>query len=404
MKGNMMIRSERVKKWGVTWLVAAITAITSMAPAWADDDHGPVCTSRADDAEGKVPSLPAQDVALIDGLFQAAVAQGIVGITVSVCEPGRGQLMKSYGKADLATGEALTPQHNFRIGSITKTVVATAVLELVDMKRLSLDDKVSKFVTGVPNGELISVRQLLNMTSGLYEFSLDPLVAGAYYSNQEMPGWTPRDVLTVLQRHDPTFPPGQGGQYNNSGYVLLGMILEKVSGMPVRDLLHRFVLNRARMFNTDMPTSTSMKMPYAHGYDVTTFPPKEVSLENPLFAWTAGNLVSTAADLTRWAPALGDGYLLSKDTQAQRTAYNYVVIDGVPYGYGLGIMKVGDWVGHVGGLGAYKSLLLYRPASKTTIVILLNTMHQQVASPVAQIFYTIATYLHPGSLPPVPTP
>ncbi len=398
-----MIKSGKFKRWGASWVLATLATFVGTAPAWADEDRAPVCGSQGDDDDARVPSLPAQDIAYIDSLFQAAVARGIVGVTVAVCEPGRGQLIKSYGKADLTTGEPLTPKHGFRIGSITKTIVATAILQLVEMNRLSLDDKVSQFVSGVPHGDQITVRQLLNMTSGLYEFTLDPLVAAAYYTNQDMPGWTPNEVLTVLQRHAPTFLPGQGGQYNNSGYILLGMILEKVTGMTEQDMLRRFVLNRARMFDTYTPTSVTMKVPYVHGYDITTFPPKDVSRDNPLFAWAAGNLVSNAGDLVRWAPVLGDGKLLKPATQAQRTAYNYVTMDGVPYGYGLGIMKVGDWVGHVGGLSAYKSTMLYRPASKTTIVILNNTMHQQIASPFTQIFYALAMYLHPGSLPAVPT-
>ena len=143
------------------------------------------------------------------------------GVAVGVWVPGRGSYVRAFGIGDRATGAPVRVGDHLRIASITKTFTATAALQLVDQGRLSLDDRLSTFVGGVPNGDRITVRQLLDMTAGVYDYTADEAFGKRFYANPRLP-FGPRQFFAILRRHRPAFAPGAGAMYSDSNYYLLG--------------------------------------------------------------------------------------------------------------------------------------------------------------------------------------
>ncbi|MCA1697072.1 MAG: beta-lactamase family protein, partial [Actinobacteria bacterium] len=198
-------------------------------------------------------NLSATDAAFIKDTVNKAMAGGkIPGVTVSITAPDK-TFLWSYGVADKTTGRKLSPGDHFRIGSTTKTFTATAVLQLVDEKKIGLDDTLETFVPGVPNGATVTMRHLLNMRSGLPTYS-DAEFLAAYQADPLMPSWTHTDVVAFLQRTPVSFAPGEQFDYSNSNYLLLGMILEKVTGQSAEQVISERVIRKLELGQTSVPT------------------------------------------------------------------------------------------------------------------------------------------------------
>jgi D-alanyl-D-alanine carboxypeptidase len=266
---------------------------------------------------------------------------------VSINDGGR-TFLRSYGLADTSSGRELTPADHFRIASITKTFVATAVLQLVEEGKLKLDDVLETYVPDVPNGNAITIRQLLGMRSGVFNYIDDQDFLKSYEADPLLPSWKPADILPILGRHPPNFAPGAKTEYSDSNYVLLGMILEKVTGQSVEQVVEERVIRPLGLgANTSFPTTPAMPDPYARGY----WPDgRDFTASNPKVAWTAGAIVSTVPDLTRYAPQLARGELLKPETQAERMKVTELSSGGgLTAYYALGVLTIGDWIGHSGG-------------------------------------------------------
>ena len=152
-----------------------------------------------------------------------------------------------------------------RIASITKTFTATAILRQVQRGRLSLADKLARWVPKIPNARKITVRQLLAMRSGIYDFTSDAAFNAAFEANPLM-SFKPRDIIPIIRRHKPLFAPGERTQYADSNYILLGMILESVTGHSAESVITRDVIARAGLRHTSFPTKPAMRKPFSHGY------------------------------------------------------------------------------------------------------------------------------------------
>src|SRR5205807_1355372 len=147
---------------------------------------------------------------------------GVQGMSVGIWVPGRGRYVRTFGAADVATGRPVTLADHFRIASITKTFTATVILQLADQKRLSLSDHLSRFVKGIRYGSRITIKELLGMRSGIYDYTSDPAFLKAYTKNPDM-RFTTRDFLRIVRRHPPLFRPGTQTAYDDSNYFLLGL-------------------------------------------------------------------------------------------------------------------------------------------------------------------------------------
>ncbi|MFE2879564.1 serine hydrolase domain-containing protein [Streptomyces roseus] len=329
---------------------------------------------------------------------------GVPGVTVGLWAPGKGSYVKTFGVADKATRAPMATDLHVRIGSETKTFTVTALLQLVDQKKTGLDDPIGKYVTGVPNGDRITLRQLAGMRSGLFNYSLDEDFIRRLQADPER-GMTPRQLLDFSFRHPVQFPPGARFDYSNTNLILLGLVVEKVTGRPLHEVIAQDVLAPAGLRHTVFPTSAAMPDPYAHGYtDQTASGRIEDSTHwNPSWAWAAGAMISDLQDLRSWARTLATGRLLTPATQAERLKTTPMDIPGA--GYGLGIFNVQGWIGHNGSIPGYEVLPVYLPQARATMVILLNTddqyENQEPSTLFGQAVTSIVTpdHVYPGHKP-----
>ncbi|MFJ5228358.1 serine hydrolase domain-containing protein [Kitasatospora sp. NPDC088391] len=320
------------------------------------------------------PLDPALAARLDAAIEQVRQETGTPGVTVGLWMPGRGSYVRSTGVADRETGRPMTPGLHLRIGSETKTFTVTAVLELVDQGLLGLDDPIARYLDGVPDGEHITIRQLAEMRSGLYSYTFDDDFVHALLSDPYRP-FTPEELLGYAFKHANVFPPGTQFQYSNTNTVLLGLLVEKLGRMPLRDFVQERVVAPARLGRTLFPAGNELPEPYAHGYTNQTLSGdvEDATHWNPSWGWAAGAMISDLHDLHHWAKTLATGTLLSPATQAEREKFVPVPGFGDGAGYGLGLFRVGGWVGHNGSLPGYETVTVYLPEQDATLVILLNT-------------------------------
>jgi D-alanyl-D-alanine carboxypeptidase len=285
----------------------------------------------------------------------------------------------AVGVARLDPRRPLRVSDQVRAGSITKAVISTITLQLVGEGRLRLDDTVEQWLPGmVPNGAAITVRMLLNHTSGIFDYTADPDWNAAILADPYR-DWLPQELVAVGTAHPPLFRPGQGLAYSNTGYILIGLVLEKATRQPVQGLVWQRVVRPLRLHGTYFATSSRFRGAHAHGY----FPPSltgdgyvDTSSWDPSLAWTAGALVSTASDLARFYQALLSGRLLSPVllNEMMRTVSSP---DYPGIGLGLGIWSVetscGMAWGHLGGIPGYKSFALNNRSGTRSAVVIVPT-------------------------------
>jgi D-alanyl-D-alanine carboxypeptidase len=347
--------------------------------------------------------LPKPDRSAVTALVRQAMAdERIPGVNVGVWIPGRGTYLRAFGAANRRTGAALRLRDHVRIASITKTFVATAALELVDQGRLRLGDHLARFVRGIPNGREITVRQLLGMTAGVYDYTMDAGFTRRLDRNPLLP-FGPRDAIAIVRRHRPNFAPGLRVEYSDSNYVLLGLIVEKVTHRPLARVVRRTVLAPLRLGHTSFPTTPAIPSPFARGYYAETDGQgrlRDVTAFNPDVAGAAGAMISTLGDLHRWARALATGTLLRTATQTRRLHFRPIPNPGgLAVGYGLGIFKIAGFIGHNGAIFGYNTAAFYLPAARATIVVEANKS-TNFSSEALDIFVGIAKRLFPERFTP----
>jgi D-alanyl-D-alanine carboxypeptidase len=400
-------RTARTRAWAAL-LLAAVLPLTAAAPAAgapaAPRDVRAVRT--APFAEQLTPDL----IAMMQRLR-------IPGAIVSVSTPAWGTWTTTLGTSDLSTGAPVSTDQHMRVGSITKTFTATVVLQLVQEGRLGLDDPVAKYRPEVPNGAHITIRQLLQMTSGLYNYSED-LAFNQRLDRHPESEWTPQELLAVAFRHPAYFPPGTGWHYSNTNYVLLGLIAEQLTHQPLARLFQKRVFEPVGLRGTSLQSDATVPRPRAQGYqfisnvDSLTAPvltgkdaawadwsagnPYDVTRVNASWAWAAGAAVSTVEDLRRWAPALATGTLLSPEIQKERLTFVPTSdLPGAPL-YGLGIAEVEGFLGHDGQIPGYNSFVGYDPGRRATVVVLVNlNQSPDGAAPADQLTKLVIAKLFP---------
>jgi D-alanyl-D-alanine carboxypeptidase len=304
---------------------------------------------------------------------QAMTAAGVPGAIVGIWGPD-GDYVRAFGVADKATRAPMKTDFYSRIGSVTKTFTVTAILQLADQGKLGLDDAIAEFIDGVPLGNRITLRQLARMQSGLVNYTATPEFQKAMFADPRRP-FTPHELIDFAFTQPNTFPPGQGFEYCNTNTVLLGMVVQKVSGQPLDGYIQDHILAPLGMSHTSFPTTNAFPDPHAQGYTKQTADGKEAVTTDwdPSWAWAAGAMISTLDDMRIWAPALATGKLLTPQMQEQRL--QTVGSPGMPPqdGYGLGIFNLGGWIGHNGSLPGYQTVVVYLPQKQTSLVILTNT-------------------------------
>jgi D-alanyl-D-alanine carboxypeptidase len=367
------------RSWRLLW-GAALVALLALLPG-----AGP--TRAADRSARHLPAAappafsPAIQRQFQQALDQTVANRNVPGAIVGVWVPGRGTWIHAAGLADRATKRPVQVGDYTRIGSITKMFIGTLLLQLVGEGRLGLDDPIRRWAPQVPNAQHITVRELLNMSSGLYNYSEDKQWDRQAFAptGQVLRQWTPQQLVQVAIAHKPYFPPGQGYHYSNTNTILLGLIIEQITGRPVQDVLRTRILQPLGLTHTVFPTTAAMPSPHLHGYAVEGGPLTEVNTTaNMSWAWTAGNMISTLGDLHTWAQAVGTGRLLSPALQKQRLAWSPPSVAffrqrGVPGAYGLAIAKLVGFIGHTGELPGFNTDAWYVPALQATVVVIANS-------------------------------
>lgn len=308
--------------------------------------------------------------------------------------------MHAAGTGDLRTAAPATVDDHWRIASNTKTYVATVVLQLVDEGALSLDDTLEGFIAGVANGDIITIRQLLGMTAGIYDYVRAEPIAVDYTIDPNV-AFLPEDALAIIRAGEPNFAPGESLAYCNSNYVLLGYIVELVTGSPIEDEIATRLLGPLGMTQTSFPRISAMPEPFAHGYSDRTAGGGtliDASISNPDVGWAAGAMISTLADMHTWVTAMTDGSLLSAETQAERLKIETISENPVSLGYGLGILELGGLQGHNGGIVGYSSWMMRDPEMGTTIVLVSMRGGEQGGTG-DPIFYDLAHEFFPERIP-----
>jgi D-alanyl-D-alanine carboxypeptidase len=335
----------------------------------------------------------------LTAVVESALAETYTpGALVGVWYPGRGAWTMAAGIGDLETAAPMTLEDHVRIASITKTFIATVVLQLVEEGLLSLDDRLEDFVTGIPNGSEITIRQLLGMTAGIYNYIHNPVIAVDYVADPLLP-FTPEQAVEIVRAHgEADFAPDAEVRYSDTNYVLLGLIIEQVTGRSVAAEITDRIIVPLDLTGTSYPDTPEMPAPYARGYmaDQPGDPLRDVTRSNPAVAAAAGAMISTVADLKVWAEALATGALLSPELQAERLVFRRAA--GSPAGYGLGALEVVGLIGHNGGILGYGSWMLYDPETGSTFVIVTNRA-STVSGTVDPILFGIIRVLFPSRLP-----
>ncbi|MDX3753513.1 serine hydrolase domain-containing protein [Streptomyces sp. AK08-02] len=341
-------------------LFGMVAALAVAAGAFA----APAVAAPAERGGGHEATRKAMDAAILDG---------VPGVALQA-KDGHGVWKATAGVGNRRTGAPRSAQDNFRSGSITKTFIATVLLQLEAEGRVSLDDTVDKWLPGVVrgnghDGRKITLRQLLNHTSGIFNYTEDEdfqrevFLAEGFFKNRYRT-WTPKEIVGIAMAHKPEFAPGTGWSYSNTNYTLAGMVIKKVTGNSYGDEVRRRVIKPLGLHGTYMP-GTSAKVPQTSSRAYSTLAANpggriyDVTELNPSVANSAGEIISNSGDLNRFYSALLRGKVLpAKQLAEMRTTVPADQVDGR---YGLGLIEnelscgVTVW-GHSGGIHGSSSV------------------------------------------------
>lgn len=310
-------------------------------------------------------------LAEIDSALTALYPAGEPGAAVLVARDGRVLMRKAYGSASVELGVPLRPEHVFRLGSITKQFTAVATLMLVDEGKLSLDDEITRFFPDYPtHGRRITVEHLLTHTSGIRSYTGMP----AYVAGMRR-DLTPAQLIEVFRDQPMDFAPGERWSYNNSGYALLGAIIEQVSGIGYGDFIRTRIFQPLGMRNSWYETASTVIPGRVSGYDRTADGLRVASYLSMTQPYAAGSLISTVDDQLLWQRAVAEGRILKPETW-RRAFSAYRLSDGRSAGYGYGWF-VGEAVGrpsveHGGDINGFSSNGLWIPSERLHVIVLAN--------------------------------
>lgn len=389
-RGRLIVTTSLLAATGLaaTGLAVAVDRPGDAAAATASAAVAPPATARIGTATRR---------ARLDRLARNLVKAGAPGVVVRV-DDGHGRPIRIAEQAPWSrTDHVLRAGDEFRMASNTKTMMATLVLQLVAEGRLSLTDPVEKWLPGqVPDGAAITVRMLLNHTSGLFDFTDDPALVPSIIGRSRR-RWTLAELLAVGVEHPPLFAPGTRFSYSNTNYVAIGEILERATGRSVAALVRDRIARPLGLEHTYYATDATWRGPHAHGYepDAGHMPsavpaafrdiagPRhdghvDVSGIDPDWGGSAGAVVSTAPDWSRFYAALLSGRLLPPAQLAEmRTTVPQDPRQPDGPGYGLGIqtgaLPCGTIWGHDGGLPGYLSSNEADRTGGRTATILIST-------------------------------
>lgn len=336
---------------------------------------------------------------IVNPIIDKAIrTHNVPGVVMAIKLPGRTTWTGVSGVSSLATGAPITANDRFRIGSISKTFTAMTILRLAQEGAFSLDDPITKWLPEVKSllskydTEAMTVRMLLNHTNGLYNYTHNSDFQAAYVVTP-LYQWTFNGILQMVNTDTvtPAFAPGASWNYTNTGYTLLGMLIEKVSGGAWEDAVKNKCIESLGLQNTFVPKTgdVSMPAPYTRGYvnwednfnsdSSVTVPDSmgfliERTKEDPSFPNAAGAIISTPGDLVVWGAEIAKGGTILNSTyqSIHITTFDLALIGSPGYKYGMGIMYEGPLLGHRGQIYGYDCSVQYLSAKDTTFAVCAN--------------------------------
>jgi D-alanyl-D-alanine carboxypeptidase len=326
-----------------------------------------------------LPSLLAASVALLGADVRADLQECFDQVckskqfmgAVSLSVGGTTVFSGACGVANAAWGVQNTVETRFRIASITKEFTAAAVLLLFEDKKFLLTDPIGKYVSGLPGSwQPATIHQLLTHTSGVPIYTASPDL-----KQIERFEVTPNQLLNLVVDTPLLYPHGTKLTYNNSGYILLGMLIEKASGMPYARFIQERILDRLGMKDSGFDFTHKIVARKAEGYSLAGNELQNADYVDSSSAWSAGGLYSTVHDLTVWSDALGHGKLLSADsTDRMLRVYPETVLQGLHYGYGIVLAERFEHKlqYHGGGITGFSSVLQRYPEVDLVVAVLSN--------------------------------
>ena len=356
------------------------------------------------------------DPAALQTTIDATAKELLIPGAVVLLRTPQGEFALTYGTTLLGAKSPPRADTYFRAASNTKTMTAAVILQLAQEGKLSVDDAVSKYVPGVPNGDHITVAELLEMRSGLYNYTDGPEIS-ASMDHDPTKAWSPAELLAIAFAHPPNAPPDTAYEYNNTNYLLLSLIAEKVDGKPLAQSMQDRLFGPLRLQHTVFPALAvhTLPEPYSHGYlygsasvamvgsppyspDVQaaaragTLLPKDYTDLNHSFAAGAGAVISTASDLATWIEALVAGRVLNAAYQRRWLDSLQPEDPSKPKGqrYGYGIVQI-SWgpntiYFHGGETPGYNSFMGYDPNNRVTLVVWTNLTVSLDEQPTANTF------------------
>jgi D-alanyl-D-alanine carboxypeptidase len=359
------------------------------------------------------PELKPLTHGVLASTLAASVRQNLVPGAFAVVTSPAGTVSASYGTTERGTSNAPRASDVFRIGSVTKTMTAAVILQLVREKKLALDDSIDRFVPGVPNGQRITIADLLQMRSGLQNY-LDTDGFATVFDHDMTHIWTPQLLADFGLRYPAVSAPDAAFDYSNTNTTLLGMVAKKLDDKPLAEILQDRLFGPLGMTSTQLPdaTTTTLPSPLIQGYQYGVFPinhrpllsadqqaaakagtlqPNVVTEQSPSWAWAAGGVISNANDLMKWAKALGSDKLLGS-TLHRAWLEDVKPMDptspknGPQYGLGIEQTRFGSnrLYYHEGELPGFNTFVATDPAHKLTVVIWTNLALSPSGQPTAK--------------------
>ena len=322
--------------------------------------------TRAQESDGAI-------IARIDSLTKDYMTvRKAPAVSIAVVRGKDTLVMRGYGLASREANRAATASTIYRIGSLTKQFTAAGIMREVEQGKVSLNDPISKYLPDVPtHGQRITVRQLLTHTSGVHNYTDSP--EWVKHWTEDM---TPRQIVAFVDKDTLDFAPGTKYSYSNTGYVLLGMILEKVTGRPYAAYLEREFFKPLGLTQTSYCPQRPTDPQFAEGYAAssgTVKPAEPLSMTQP---FSAGALCSTVRDLVKWHRALQDGRVVgARSYSLMTTADTLNNGSRINYGFGLVPGQLGSerTIGHSGGINGFTTYGMYLPDQSLNVIVLTNS-------------------------------
>ena len=315
----------------------------------------------------------------------------VPGGAVRVCTPGYEDWTTAQGVADTSTGEPMSTELVWPLRSVTKSFTTTLLLQLVDEGKVSLDDPVSKYVAGVPNGDSITLAQLADMTSGVPEYTTEAWVKDYFADEQRT--FTSEELVAYALAEPAQYKPGASAVYTNTNTLLIGAVVAEATGQPFADVIQERILSPLDLTDTTyLTTPDEWSGPHPTGYQPNDKGVLEEQGNNFTVLAEAGAMTSTLADMCAWGTALGSGELLNDETQAARLV-GQPLDKGPEYDeYDLGVGELEGWVGHTGEGFGHTVLVMHNEETGMTVATGMNIAKASAHAP-TRFFREIAPVL-----------